>query len=160
MKPLCIRGSLGRAFERIRAKLLKVRQLISPHADSDQVNSLPRPAEMTRASDAAIPNKKRCQICLEVSDEKEFVFKCRNCRDGYFCAECLGKWFLDACRNETKMPPKCCSIIPVKSVSGILSDAEVSGYNSIHIGCSLRASKLLLPIHIRASYFLSGLIIT
>ncbi len=147
MKPLCIRGSLGQAFNHIRAKILRVRQLIGFHSDPGHPDSFSRvpsqrpPVNMARAPDTAAPEKKRCQICLEVADEKEFTFRCVNCGDGYYCAACLRKWFLDACRNESKMPPKCCSVIPIKAVHGLLNDAEVSRRNFIYTGCALRVSK-------------------
>ena len=73
--------------------------------------------------------KQSCMICLETFSEGDiennFPHKCLRCSSGNVCAGCLRQWFLDACRNESKMPPKCCSIIPLSTVSGLLKTHEV-----------------------------------
>lgn len=73
--------------------------------------------------------KKSCMICLEVfyGDDTEDLFphKCQRCASANFCAGCLKDWFLDACRNESKMPPKCCSVVPLSTVYNMLKKAEV-----------------------------------
>lgn len=73
---------------------------------------------------------KACAICLEVFEGSEtiadmFSFHCNKCAQEPFCQNCINDWFLDACRNQSKMPPKCCSIISVAAVAGHLSAAEV-----------------------------------
>lgn len=45
--------------------------------------------------------------------------------------ECLKEWFVDACKNESKMPPKCyCSAIPVSAVTKVLSSTQIKLYKA------------------------------
>jgi hypothetical protein len=56
--------------------------------------------------------------------------QCKRCASGDFCADCLKNWFLDACNNESKMPPKCCSIIPLSTVANLLDSSQVDLYKA------------------------------
>jgi hypothetical protein len=43
----------------------------------------------------------------------------------------LKDWFIEACKNESRMPPKCsCSAIPLSSVSNLLNNAEIELYKA------------------------------
>ena len=67
---------------------------------------------------AILPNlQKTCTLCLENFDTSDFLHNCRRCSGGNICFQCLKDWFIDACRNESKMPPRCCSIIPLATIS-------------------------------------------
>jgi hypothetical protein len=74
--------------------------------------------------------QKICGICFEDSFEDDpenwFIYECSFCQVGVFCAKCLKQWFLDACKNEYKMPPCCCRIVPISAVSYVLQPSEVS----------------------------------
>jgi len=57
--------------------------------------------------------------------------QCKRCASGDFCAECLKDWFLDASKNESKMPPKCgCSAVPLSAVASLLTDAQIEVYKA------------------------------
>ncbi|KMU85121.1 hypothetical protein CIHG_02903 [Coccidioides immitis H538.4] len=49
----------------------------------------------------------QCRICLDDVLTTKTVQSCRQCSTSY-CDSCLRKWFLEACDEESKMPPKCC----------------------------------------------------
>jgi hypothetical protein len=76
------------------------------------VPSSRRAQVVTTAKPAA--NKPQCVVCMENYPVRKVTqLKCKHC----FCAECLKEMFLRATKDETEMPPKCCSIqIPAKSV--------------------------------------------
>jgi hypothetical protein len=59
-------------------------------------------------------NKPQCVVCMENDAVSKLTrLKCKH----YFCAGCLKEMFLRAMKDETEMPPKCCSRqIPAKSV--------------------------------------------
>jgi hypothetical protein len=113
-------------------------ETIFPHSSHESFNYLP---PLMPENFAALPrirtnstsinsthNAKRCMICLEEDnpgDEIDFPHSCSRCSFGNVCAACLKNWFLDACKNESKMPPTCCSIIPLSSVSRYLTGNEV-----------------------------------
>lgn len=66
---------------------------------------------------------KTCMVCLETPSQ--FAHFCTRCFNGQVCSDCIKDWFMDACKNESKMPPKCCKEIPLASVSKYLGPAEV-----------------------------------
>ena len=55
---------------------------------------------------------------------------CKRCASGDFCAGCLKEWFLDACKNESKMPPKCCSIVPLSAIANLLTSSQIELYKA------------------------------
>src|SRR4051812_7926655 len=73
--------------------------------------------------------QKLCLVCMDQFPshgvEGCLLYECVKCAHGKVCATCLKEWFIDACKNESKMPPKCCRIIPLSSTSNLLSSAEV-----------------------------------
>src|SRR4051794_12748647 len=73
---------------------------------------------------------KHCLLCLEDFSTEDgadyFPHQCAKCQLSNICATCLKDWFIDACRNEAKMTPRCCRIIPLSSISNLLQPAEVS----------------------------------
>jgi hypothetical protein len=79
---------------------------------------------------------RRCLLCTEEYEGEEllktqFPFTCGTCEASSYCVTCIKDWFIDACRNESKMPPKCCYAIPITTVSSLLDDNQVS------ISCTL-----------------------
>ena len=56
--------------------------------------------------------------------------QCIKCSGGDFCAKCLKEWFIDACRNESKMPPKCCSVVPLATVHHLLDHSQMELYKA------------------------------
>lgn len=77
--------------------------------------------------DRTLPNPlHQCMICLEDVSLDDLPYKCLMCTSKHICADCLKEWFIDACNNETMMPPKCCYAIPVSCVSKLLTQAQVS----------------------------------
>jgi hypothetical protein len=107
------------------------------NTDKNAVDALPVPQLQHAVTNPHTPGnmpdsraKKGCIICLELffedDDQNAFPWKCLRCSSCQICAKCLKEWFLDACKNESKMPPKCCKIIPLSAMSGLLKVAEVS----------------------------------
>lgn len=85
------------------------------------------PSNLERKALPPVPKVQRtCLVCMDKLDEDLFPYKCTRCSAYSYCRECLKSWFLDACRNESKMPPKCCSVIPVSSVTDFLTMDQVS----------------------------------
>jgi hypothetical protein len=95
-------------------------QALSPLQSNNRLNHTP---SLHKAE------KITCTICLESSDGDKtikFAHSCAKCSTGKYCEECLKDWFLDATRNESKMPPKCCLIVPLSSVQRLLTIDQVS----------------------------------
>lgn len=72
-----------------------------------------------------------CCLCTEKFEGSEdivrnFPWKCETCTHSTYCIGCIKDWFLDACKNESKMPPKCCYAIPLAIVVGQLDVSQVS----------------------------------
>ena len=79
------------------------------------------------------PPTKCCTLCLEDFEDDEttaarFPFTCEQCDSNGYCIKCIKQWFLDACKNESKMPPRCCVALPLSVVAEHLSIAEVCFY--------------------------------
>ncbi|KAG9234394.1 hypothetical protein BJ875DRAFT_16154 [Amylocarpus encephaloides] len=69
-------------------------------------------------------------LCLEPQKKEDFPYRCDTCSQMIYCADCLKAWFLGACKNESKMPPKCCEIIPFETVSNLLKPTESELYKA------------------------------
>ncbi|KAL1999543.1 hypothetical protein VTN02DRAFT_4367 [Thermoascus thermophilus] len=68
-----------------------------------------------------------CSFCLEdIRDNGDIILKlCRKCHV-QCCGKCIRKLFLDACKNESDMPPRCCEPIPLALGRKVLSAEEVT----------------------------------
>lgn len=70
----------------------------------------------------------RCMLmthCLDDSSkERVGLFICREC-DTTYCFSCLRSWFLMACKDESLMPPKCCTEINISKIDIMLTRHEV-----------------------------------
>jgi hypothetical protein len=115
--------------------LLRIRHCKLIHGATDQDPGLRLPAlhiqePVRMANPTVVRPTKSCMICLDayVGDEVESMFphSCAICTAGNYCSKCLKDWFLDACKNESKMPPKCCTAIPLSTMVGHLDAAQVS----------------------------------
>ncbi|CZR60369.1 uncharacterized protein PAC_10265 [Phialocephala subalpina] len=71
-----------------------------------------------------------CVLCCEKFDEDLIPHRCPKCPSVIYCGGCLKDWFLDACRNESKMPPKCCHAIPVSSIAHLLTTEQIGLYKA------------------------------
>jgi hypothetical protein len=90
--------------------------LLPPHPP---LPPLPRPPQ------PALPPPTVCIVCQEGG--VELPYDCQSCEASNICMPCLKEWFLDACKNESKMPPKCaCSAIPLSAVINVLTVDEAS----------------------------------
>lgn len=73
---------------------------------------------------------RKCMICLDEffgEDIKlNFLHSCGKCSAADYCTKCIKEWFIDACKNESKMPPKCCSVIPLSTIAIHLETAQAS----------------------------------
>ncbi|KAH9218863.1 hypothetical protein DL95DRAFT_385094 [Leptodontidium sp. 2 PMI_412] len=78
------------------------------------------------------PPLKTCSLCLEPQDDKasNFPFSCPQCNASHYCATCLKGWFIDACKNESKMPPTCCGAIPLSSVKKSMTTEQMGLYKA------------------------------
>ncbi|RDL37884.1 uncharacterized protein BP5553_05317 [Venustampulla echinocandica] len=94
-----------------------------------------------------------CTVCLESVKPDDILYTCTKCTKGEYCATCLKDWFLDACRNEAKMPPKCCKAIPLVSISNLLTIAEIDLYKEKYLEwstddrryCPIRSCSAFIP---------------
>lgn len=86
--------------------------------------------KMSEPDTPAATVSKSCMLCTEEFDGEEtiaaqFPFTCGKCSHTGYCLKCIKNWFIDACRDESKMPPKCCVAIPLAIVVGHLNTAQV-----------------------------------
>lgn len=85
---------------------------------------------------------KACSICLDQfwgqgSVETNFPYSCERFCGQVICITCLKDWFIDACKNESKMPPRCCCTVPLSAVSQLLSKDQVCRFGSFVCSSSL-----------------------
>lgn len=69
-----------------------------------------------------------CCFCIEDifdSDVDPLLRPCGRCHRPC-CKNCIRKLFMDACKDESDMPPNCCIPIPIAYASIVLSIEEVS----------------------------------
>ncbi|KAH7350860.1 hypothetical protein BKA65DRAFT_246201 [Rhexocercosporidium sp. MPI-PUGE-AT-0058] len=98
---------------------------VPQYTPTQQQPAVPPPANIP-------PPLKTCSICLEQMDEKQsnFPFQCPQCSTSQYCATCLKGWFMDACKDESKMPPKCCTIIPLSVVKKTVTVEQMNLYKA------------------------------
>ena len=85
---------------------------------------------------------KACSICLDQfsgqdSIQNNFPYSCERFCGQVICITCLKDWFIDSCKNESKMPPRCCCTVPLSAVSHLLSKDQVSCFDSFVPSSSL-----------------------
>jgi hypothetical protein len=111
----------------------------------------------------------QCIICCkdlpeekDMSYVKEAMKPCRSCNSTY-CVSCVRDMFVEACRDVSRMPPRCCVPINLHQVKSMLSMEEVAVFRSKYDEwstpnpmycpvpvCSAFIPDRLLPHHIRA----------
>ncbi len=68
--------------------------------------------------------------CIACTDTDVPLLKpCRTCSTDY-CEECLTGMFVDAIRDKTRMPPRCCCLIQIHTVVDILQEDELKNYRA------------------------------
>ncbi|KAI9695353.1 MAG: hypothetical protein M1836_006473 [Candelina mexicana] len=72
-----------------------------------------------------------CVICTKSLTSKEGApsdcYSCPGCNSPY-CMPCLKSMFLSACKDQSRMPPKCCRVIHLSVVFPHLSNQETALY--------------------------------
>ncbi|KAI9838015.1 MAG: hypothetical protein M1819_006169 [Sarea resinae] len=109
------------------------------------------------------PSRKiRCTACT-ISYEKckvgELIYPCRVCNSPY-CNQCVKSMFMIACKDESRMPPRCCQIMQLSSALPFLTKEQAALYrtkyeewstpNRVYCPvptCSAFISNRLLPAH-------------
>ncbi|KAF2634893.1 hypothetical protein P280DRAFT_474336 [Massarina eburnea CBS 473.64] len=82
------------------------------------------PGAVTDHEPTPPPPPKTCLICTSGFENDEKPIKpCTRCHNDY-CASCLKTMFLEACKDQSRMPPRCCNILPIHHVRPHLSKEE------------------------------------
>ncbi|KAF1938553.1 hypothetical protein EJ02DRAFT_410122 [Clathrospora elynae] len=94
---------------------------------------------------------------------KEVIEPCRSCNSAY-CASCVKNMFINACKDTTRMPPRCCVQIQLHHARPFLSKEEIAEfkakYEEWHTPkpfycpkpiCSAFIPERLIPEHARTS---------
>ncbi|KAI9873453.1 MAG: hypothetical protein M1830_000397 [Pleopsidium flavum] len=71
---------------------------------------------------------KDCVICTEAIEEGA-TYPCKGCKRPY-CVSCLKSMFLTACKDESRMPPRCCHMLQLSIVLPHLSQQEADLYRA------------------------------
>lgn len=112
--------------------------LISP-APVEQVQNFP-PTVPTKEDSKNPPETKEPEIqcvacCTPLPNKKDprypmdVIEPCRLC-NGTYCIECVKSMFVEACRDFTRMPPRCCLLIHLHLIKPHLSIEEITEYRS------------------------------
>jgi hypothetical protein len=122
---------------------------------------VPQPAEPAEP----VP---QCIICckdlpeeMEINFVKEAIKPCRSCSSTY-CVDCVRGMFIEACKDVSRMPPRCCVPFNLHQFKSILSTEEVALFRSKYDEwstpnptycpipiCSAFIPDRLLPHHVR-----------
>ncbi|KAF1971274.1 hypothetical protein BU23DRAFT_556084 [Bimuria novae-zelandiae CBS 107.79] len=75
-----------------------------------------------------------CLICTTPCDEADgdsskAIYPCSKC-DNAYCVPCLKNVFIDACKDVSRMPPRCCNQIPLHHVRPYLTQQEVTVFKA------------------------------
>lgn len=77
------------------------------------------------------PTHQTCSYCFDRYEGNEMItmfrYRCHKCHTR-ICANCLKDLFLLAIKEETSMPPKCCSIIPSTVMTCLLNNQQLEAY--------------------------------
>lgn len=74
------------------------------------------------------PNPVDCLICMDTFDEKEVIkTPCQH----YYCHGCMNRLFVEATRNESLYPPKCCNKeIPLTVANTVLNAQQQTEFTT------------------------------
>ncbi|ELR04327.1 hypothetical protein VC83_04024 [Pseudogymnoascus destructans] len=104
----------------------------------DQIPQLQREIDlraMMNAGKKTTTITKACSVCLDRFSGQDsvgtnFPYSCERFCGQVICITCLKDWFIDACKNESKMPPRCCCTVPLSAVSHLLAKDQVDLYKA------------------------------
>ncbi|KAF2030596.1 hypothetical protein EK21DRAFT_65123 [Setomelanomma holmii] len=89
-----------------------------------------RPPPVKTLTPRPIPDP-QCLICCKTLPKKEdplyskeAVKPCRSCNNDY-CVDCVKRAFIDACKDSTRMPPRCCRPFNLHIARPFLTEEEV-----------------------------------
>ncbi|KAF2657045.1 hypothetical protein K491DRAFT_691415 [Lophiostoma macrostomum CBS 122681] len=72
-----------------------------------------------------------CVICTErfpkSQEHTSFVHPCKPC-GGAFCTSCVKDMFVKACKDKSRMPPRCCNQFQLHVARPFLTDVEAAEY--------------------------------
>ncbi|KAI2482021.1 hypothetical protein Ptr902_06402 [Pyrenophora tritici-repentis] len=119
-----------RFFSLAAYTLMSIQQVDSEPAPTPA----PLPNPVRKPSSASAQEPVQCVICLSTLPDakdpkhaKEAIKPCRVCEHVY-CASCIKHMFTEACKDTTRMPPKCCNQIPIHYAKPLLSKDELDEF--------------------------------
>jgi hypothetical protein len=79
--------------------------------------------------------EEQCVICCEKLPNKENPKHAREvvqpCRcDSLYCVSCIRNMFMDACKDTSRMPPRCCVQLQIHHAKPFLTKEEVAQFKS------------------------------
>ncbi|KAF1924519.1 uncharacterized protein M421DRAFT_424653 [Didymella exigua CBS 183.55] len=93
---------------------------------------LPVPSESQGLEE---PEVQCIACCTQLPEENDSMYAqkvikpCRACNSAY-CISCVKNMFLDACKDSTRMPPRCCTQIHVHHMKSHLTAGELTEYKA------------------------------
>lgn len=99
---------------------------------------VPPPPDHAQKKHEAEPEGPEIQCiacCTQLPKEREPLYArevikpCRSCNSAY-CVSCVKGMFLSACKDSTRMPPRCCMQIHLHHIKPHLSHEEISEYKA------------------------------
>lgn len=105
----------------------------SPLSDVREAQDLPLPPPPPPShQQVPIDDHPQCLVCCtQLPKEKDLEYSskvvkpCREC-DNEYCGDCVKKLFIDACKDMSRMPPRCCVRINLHHARPFLSDDEAA----------------------------------
>lgn len=101
-----------------------------------QLSGPPVPVPLKEESKGPEEPEVQCiACCTQLLNEKgpmyaqEVIKPCRSCNSAY-CISCVKGMFLNACRDSTRMPPRCCMQIHLHHIKPHLTADETAEYKS------------------------------
>lgn len=99
-----------------------------PHMAIDPGDDTPAPAPAPAPEPEPPKEYRACLICDTTCNETEpnriATYPCSRC-DNPYCPPCLKNMFVEACRDLSRMPPRCCNQIQLHHVRPFLSQEEL-----------------------------------
>ncbi|KAF2486559.1 hypothetical protein BDY17DRAFT_321340 [Neohortaea acidophila] len=90
--------------------------------------AVPRTPENKAAVADTVPLRS-CIACCMTEKESTLLRPCRACNHDY-CTECVLDMFITATHDSTRMPPRCCALLPIHTIIAELSDEEAAEYRA------------------------------
>jgi hypothetical protein len=119
------RQALLNSFEQYRAEHELMAIDFSHYAPLPPVDPpLPTPAPPKPVSQCII-----CCVDLPEDGDKKSIKPCRPC-DSLWCTSCVRNMFIDACKDSSRMPPRCCAPINIHHAKPYLNVEEAALFRS------------------------------